>query len=441
MVNFFGPQVTQYTRKPDRWLCLFFATFIGLTVLSNAYEVSFAGFTINPERLAALPLLGIVLLYSLHGRSFLFPKGTAILLVSWLVWGLATSLLCDVVAWSIKMWLLLNVAISFYFITILLKLNPYYIFTSWFFRLLAWFFGPFVVLVYLASLFNVSLPSFVGSWLQEGSGGLRIRATLQEANLYGSVLSLFILMMLALKMRRTLLWWSLFLGLHIGLLFSFSRIPWLAYLVAVCVYYLLLLPYRFNVCNTTKICIVLLAFVSITALSGYLVFMEFGKYEIVGRVHSVTTRLVMWELAVDDIYQHPIIGNGVFSLSKLHPSAAVAVGSDTERSVWISNLFLAVLHDTGLVGLGLFCSFLTVVLARAVVAIRTAVLLGGVDLLSLRITAALAATGVSFIVSGMSIPAHCLGFFWVVFALIERASLQVSNSNYLHSLHSERVRP
>lgn len=70
---------------------------------------------------------------------------------------------------------------------------------------------------------------------------------------------------------------------------------------------------------------------------------------------SLGGRLIMGALAYQDILQHPILGTGVssfqltFDWSQIDPDT---VGG------WIDNSELRITHDTGLVGLAVFCSFL-----------------------------------------------------------------------------------
>jgi len=75
---------------------------------------------------------------------------------------------------------------------------------------------------------------------------------------------------------------------------------------------------------------------------------------------TLSFRLIMGALAYQDILQHPVLGTGVssfqltFDWSQIDPDT---VGG------WIDNSELRIMHDTGLVGLAVFVSFLYLVAA------------------------------------------------------------------------------
>ncbi|MGE5323688.1 MAG: O-antigen ligase family protein [Actinomycetota bacterium] len=68
-------------------------------------------------------------------------------------------------------------------------------------------------------------------------------------------------------------------------------------------------------------------------------------------------RVVTIVMAVDDIAQHPILGNGTSSFQLLVTSRELGLG-DVDAGAWIGNVEMRVLHDTGLVGLVIFSFFL-----------------------------------------------------------------------------------
>lgn len=61
-------------------------------------------------------------------------------------------------------------------------------------------------------------------------------------------------------------------------------------------------------------------------------------------------------MAVDDIAQHPILGNGTSSFQLLVSNRELGL-ADVETGSWISNLEIRVLHDTGAVGFAIFALF------------------------------------------------------------------------------------
>ena len=68
-------------------------------------------------------------------------------------------------------------------------------------------------------------------------------------------------------------------------------------------------------------------------------------------------RVVTIGMAVDDIVQHPILGNGTSSFQLLVSNRELGFG-DVDIGAWIGNVEMRVLHDTGFVGLAIFLYFL-----------------------------------------------------------------------------------
>ncbi|CAG8864743.1 O-antigen ligase family protein [Pseudomonas fluorescens] len=398
------------------------ALIIGFTVTFNNIEWSFGGNTLTLERILSVPLFLTICLLLLGSKvPFSLPK-TGLILIVWIVLTFCSSATGPVPAWSLKMFLGLLFAISFYYMTIWLRANPFTIFKSRAFLLLAWFCGPFLSLIYVASVLNFQLPDIAVHWLQEGSGGTRIRGGITEANLFGVFVSLITLVVVALGKTRKIWWWILVLGLHASLLFSFSRAPWVSYILSVGIYYALIKRSRYKARGLVWYALAALSLVGLIVAASYFIMAEFGDYEIVGRTHSVKTRFIMWGLAAESILKNPFLGNGIYSFSEIYSFAPELVGSDSHRSAWISNLPLALLHDTGIFGLLLFFYFIISVIRRGLVSVRKAAVNTAVDIYQVKIGAALVAFLIAMAFSSQSIPAHSIAIFWVCIALAERFS-------------------
>ena len=132
----------------------------------------------------------------------------------------------------------------------------------------------------------------------------------------------------------------------------------------------------------------------------------------------------MWSLALESFLEAPLLGNGIFSFSALHPEAPALVGSETHRSAWISNLPLAIIHDTGLIGFILFFTFLLILILQAWVTVRKESIKGTMKPYHIKIGAALVASSLSLVVASQAIPSHSLALFWVVLALTSRFVIQ-----------------
>lgn len=69
-------------------------------------------------------------------------------------------------------------------------------------------------------------------------------------------------------------------------------------------------------------------------------------------------RVITIGMAVDDIVQHPILGNGTSSFQLLVSNRELGFTDLDEMGSWIGNVEMRVLHDTGVVGLAMFLYFL-----------------------------------------------------------------------------------
>ena len=406
------------------------ALIIGFTVTFNNVEWSFGGNTLTLERILSVPLFLIICALLIGSKiPFRLPK-TGLILLVWIALTFFSSATGPVPAWSLKMFLGLLFAISFYYMTIGLRANPFTIFKSRAFLSLAWFCGPFLSIIYVASVFHLQLPDIALHWLQEGSGGTRIRGGITEANLFGVFVSLITLAVVALGKTKKVWWWILLLGLHSSLLFSFSRAPWISYILSVGIYYALIKRSHYKARSFVWYTLAALLLIGLIVAASYFVMAEFGDNEIIGRTHSVRTRFIMWGLAAESILKNPFLGNGIYSFSEIYSFAPELVGSDSHRSAWISNLPLALLHDTGIFGLLIFFFFMISVIRRGLVAVRKAAVNRTIDVYQLKIGAALVAFLMAMVFSSQSIPAHSIAIFWVCIALTERFST-LSNSSYL----------
>lgn len=79
------------------------------------------------------------------------------------------------------------------------------------------------------------------------------------------------------------------------------------------------------------------------------------------------TRFVQFGLAFESFLEHPMLGAGTSSFQLEISNADLGFESDV---FWISNSELRILHDTGLVGFGLFAVFIGMVLTKAYKALK-----------------------------------------------------------------------
>jgi O-antigen ligase len=195
--------------------------------------------------------------------------------------------------------------------------------------------------------------------------------TMYEANLLGaySAACLILIIVLYLKERRRILLVAGALT-YAGLLISLSRAAIIASIVALAV--LGFVGFRTGLVgwrSGKRIGVALLT-VSLI-LSPVVVPLYIERFSTV-QVSDVTAdadtavRVVTIAMAIDDIVQHPIFGNGTSSFQLLVSSRELGFGADVdETGTWIGNAEVRILHDTGLIGLTVFVWFLLSLLIAA----------------------------------------------------------------------------
>jgi O-antigen ligase len=190
-----------------------------------------------------------------------------------------------------------------------------------------------------------------------------------EANILGAVSAAALIMMVTVyfKERRRIYLWGIACTFS-GLLISLSRAAIMAAGFAFVLVLLVSVKSRLFTKAAFKKVIVVLLITSVIVLPFVLsLFMErFSTLD----VSDVTTdsdtafRVVEAVSAVDGIIAHPIMGNGTASFQLLVSYQDMGLGQD-ESGTWIGNTELRVLHDTGLLGFGLFLSVVGILVWRA----------------------------------------------------------------------------
>lgn len=158
---------------------------------------------------------------------------------------------------------------------------------------------------------------------------------------------------------------------------------------------------------------------------------------------SAVLRLTTYALAADQWLAHPWLGHGTFTFAAL-----VAEGSDFQRfegwrNLWIGNFLVLGLHDTGVVGLVMWCGMLWSVLRRGALAMRALRSTNAATVedrhaaqRALALTAAVASLLIPFLAtSGFS-----LGYSWVFIGLLGAQSrLALTHATPAHAMASRSV--
>ncbi len=181
-----------------------------------------------------------------------------------------------------------------------------------------------------------------------------------EPNIFGSYVSSFAAMFFFYYLQRDSrrkLYFTACLVAALATLLSLARAAWLGLIVVL----FLFSPHRYKrelIGNLGKAGALLAGLL----LSVGLVFGLSSLWERASTLDPTTVledptlvhRIVYAQQALEDVQQHLWIGSGTESFQ-------LFVTWDTENGeqrAWVANVFLRSLHDSGIIGLGLFCAFL-----------------------------------------------------------------------------------
>jgi hypothetical protein len=186
--------------------------------------------------------------------------------------------------------------------------------------------------------------------------------TTYEANLLGAFSAATFILSLTLyfKEKRGILLLASLLS-YAGLLISLSRAAILASIAVLAI--LGYVGFRMKFIQWRTIRAVTTAIVAISLLLAPAViplYIErFSTVEIsdVSADPDTALRFLTLATAADDILQHPILGNGTSSFQLLVSYRELGF-TDVDMGTWIGNTEMRVIHDTGLLGFGLFVTFI-----------------------------------------------------------------------------------
>jgi O-antigen ligase len=130
---------------------------------------------------------------------------------------------------------------------------------------------------------------------------------------------------------------------------------------------------------------------------------------------TAVVRLLTYSMALDQTSAHPIVGWGTYTFAPI-----VAEGNDFQqfenwRNLWIGDFGLLALHDTGVIGLGLWCGMLWSVLARG---IRTVSALRTTEARTSLHVVALVGAVISLLIPFLTTTGFSLGYPWLIIGLL-----------------------
>ena len=148
------------------------------------------------------------------------------------------------------------------------------------------------------------------------------------------------------------------------------------------------------------------------------------------------TRLVQYALALQQWIEHPVLGWGTFTFAPIAAQGSDFRQFDNWRNLWIGNYLLLALHDTGVVGLGLWVAMLWGLLARSASVVRR---LRVVDAEMARHTLALTLAFVTFLVAFLFTSGFSLGYSWVLLGLLGAHHRFEKSEEVVASSHGDAV--
>jgi O-antigen ligase len=388
------------------------------SVMPNV-SVAFGAWNARPEHFAVL-MVGVALLSRwIMGKSTLARLTTVDYLVAaYVVWNYVSSALMSPDPKLTLRWALLNnlVVLPYFWIRILVNDE----------RTLRRVFSAFVVVGIVESVYAVAafasrqtLGTSFGVDVDQYATGLGgVYGTQYEPNLLGSYCACLAIMLVVLYFLRKRRSRWLVTGTVVALaamLVSLSRAAMIAFGSALVVMFFL--GARKGLVQWKKVLGLGLTFAffltPILITSGKDVAGRFANWSDAGVRSDVDTvaRLVEWTVAIENIWAHPIVGNGTASFQVLADARQLPILGDRP---WVGNYLIRILNDTGLVGLVLF--------GLMAIAIGAQVTNGIVHRVrGSEVIVALVAGCLVYAIAFMSTDGTILSFFWVHIGLLVSA--------------------
>jgi O-antigen ligase len=403
---------------PLRWP---YGALLVLVVASVMPDLSmrFGGWNARPEHFAVLMLcIALVFRWVIGKSSPIALTAVDYFVVAYVLWNYASSALMSADPKLTLRWALLNnlVVLPYFLIRVLVTDE----------RMLRWFFRAFLVIGIAESAYAVAafasrqlLGTSFGVDVDQYAAGLGgIYGTQYEPNLLGSYCACLAIMLAVLYFlsKRRSRW--LVAGIVIALaamLVSLSRAALIAF------GFVLILMFFFGArvgLVRSKRLLPLglgLAFflTPIVVTGGKNMAARFANWSDEGVQGDVDTigRVVEWSVAIENIWEHPIVGNGTASFQLLADARQLPILGDRP---WVGNYLIRILNDTGVVGLFLF-GLVTVAIGKQV----RAKIAHGVR--GREIIVALCAGCLVYAVAFLATDGTMLAFFWVHMGLLASA--------------------
>jgi O-antigen ligase len=134
---------------------------------------------------------------------------------------------------------------------------------------------------------------------------------------------------------------------------------------------------------------------------------------------TAVIRGITYAMALDQTAAHPWIGWGTFTFAPLTAQGADFQQFENWKNLWIGNYLLLALHDTGIIGLTLWCGLIWSIVARGVRAVRASansLLAGAAE--DGRRAIALTTAVTSLLIPFLTTSGFSLGYPWLLIGLL-----------------------
>lgn len=344
--------------KSDRWTrrtAFLVLAFIGIVTTGVVFKVG--AFSLGLERAFGLVLLPVM------AHRLLMPSGFPAarqLVWVWLSWGGVLSVSA-----------ILSGAFITHLPTLLIALVPiaYFSFVTGarvdgaavnaVVRTLVWLLAGIGTVVLAVS--RVVGPNGVPFELIDEMG--RLKLTILEPNLYGSTLAF--LMLIALPRSkpdwRTLIMYMLAM---LALAGSFSKAPLIGFVLSCVVYALFRSVAMRKSASFTTILTIWLAGVGGAVVLTILPAATDFYSQSFARADAIFSRAYLQRIAIARFLDQPILGRGPGDFGLQNVVILRYVGAEDKSNLWIAQMMINILHDSGLVGIILYLTFLVMVIRR-----------------------------------------------------------------------------
>lgn len=208
---------------------------------------------------------------------------------------------------------------------------------------------------------NLAFGTTFGLSLEQYEGMPAVYGTQYEPNFLGSYCGVCALMMAVMYIRQRKRWYLIgYMISFAGMAVSYSRAALLASVLVLTI--LLAIGILKEWVDAAMFGRMALATGVITIALAPALFQSYEERFSTINVEDITsdpntfTRAVQLAIGIEQFLEHPVLGNGTASFQLTFDTSQI--GEDDPGAGWLSNFEVRVLHDTGLIGFGVFVAFL-----------------------------------------------------------------------------------